>query len=183
MGIIYIVLIFFISIFGHFDTQEKADIAIVLGNKVNKDGALSKRLKARLDKSIELYFNKQVDHLLFSGAIGKEGLSEAHIMKDYAIKNGVLNNHILLDQKGYNTNETAKNSYKILTRKKLKNAIIITQHYHVFRTAIAMQKYGVPIIGSVHPNFYEFRDLYSLTREIFAIIKYLIIYQFNKKSI
>lgn len=43
---------------GFNDNNLKADIAVVLGNKVNTDGTLSERLKARLDESIHLYNNK-----------------------------------------------------------------------------------------------------------------------------
>lgn len=40
---------------GLSDTGSRADIAVVLGNKVNEDGSLSDRLRARLDKAVELF--------------------------------------------------------------------------------------------------------------------------------
>jgi len=50
----------YITIDGLTDKQTNSDVAIVLGNRVNEDGTLSERLKARLDKSIKLY-QKQKD--------------------------------------------------------------------------------------------------------------------------
>ncbi len=44
-----------ISIDGLTDNVKKSDCILILGNKVNKDGALSARLQSRLDKGLELY--------------------------------------------------------------------------------------------------------------------------------
>jgi len=172
IAVSYFISMILISIYGHIDTEARADIAIVLGNKVNKDGTLSDRLKARVDRSIELYTKKQVKYLLFSGGTGKEGLDESDEMMKYAIKKGVKKNHIITDSNGYNTKLTAENSSKILKENGFKNIIIVTQHFHVFRTKLAMDHYGIEIVGTAHPNFYEMRDIYSLFREILAIIAY-----------
>ena len=175
VGIIYSISMILISIYGHIDTKDRADIAIVLGSKVNKDGTLSDRLKARMDRSIELYTTKQVKHLLLSGGTGKEGFDESIKMMEYAMEKGVKKDHIITDSNGYNTRQTAENTSKILKENRLKNVIIVTQHFHIFRTKLAMKAYGIEIIGTAHPNFYEMRDIYSLFREILAIIKYSII--------
>ena len=175
VGIFYSISMILISIYGHIDTKDRADIAIVLGSKVNKDGTLSDRLKARMDRSIELYTTKQVKHLLLSGGTGKEGFDESIKMMEYAMEKGVKKDHIITDSNGYNTRQTAENSSKILKENRLKNIIIVTQHFHIFRTKLAMEVYGIEIIGTAHPNFYEMRDIYSLFREILAIIKYSII--------
>jgi len=50
----------YIIIDGLSDSGEKADIAIILGNKVNEDGTLSVRLEKRLETGIELYKNQRV---------------------------------------------------------------------------------------------------------------------------
>jgi len=174
-GIIYAISMILISIYGHIDTKDQADIAIVLGSKVNKDGTLSDRLQARMDRSIELYTTKQVKHLLLSGGTGKEGFDESIKMMEYAMEKGVKKDHIITDSNGYNTRQTAENASKILKENGLKNIIIVTQHFHIFRTKLAMEVYGIKIIGTAHPNFYEMRDIYSLFREILAIIKYSMI--------
>ena len=81
-GITCFISMILVSIYGHIDTKDRADIAIVLGSKVNKDGTLSDRLKSRMDRSIELYKNKQVKHLLLSGGTGKEGFNESSKMME-----------------------------------------------------------------------------------------------------
>ena len=180
VGIFYSISMILISIYGHIDTKDRADIAIVLGSKVNKDGTLSDRLKARMDRSIELYTTKQVKHLLLSGGTGKEGFDESIKMMEYAMEKGVKKDHIITDSNGYNTRQTAENTSKILKENRLKNVIIVTQHFHIFRTKLAMEVYGIEVIGTAHPNFYEMRDIYSLFREILAIIKYSIINEIQR---
>lgn len=66
----------YITIDGLNDKKTNADVAIVLGNKVNEDGTLSERLKARLDKSLELYNQNRVKIIIVSGGLGKEGFWE-----------------------------------------------------------------------------------------------------------
>lgn len=68
------------------ETGQQADMTGVFGNKVNEDGTLSPRLKARLDKCIELYRKKQAKNILVSGGLGKEGYWEGTEMKKYLIK-------------------------------------------------------------------------------------------------
>ena len=50
-----------------------ADIAVILGSKVNEDGTLSERLKKRLECGISLYHNGRAKKLMVSGGLGKEG--------------------------------------------------------------------------------------------------------------
>lgn len=50
----------FITFDGLKDNGNNANVAVVLGNKVNEDGTLSNRLKARLDCSIHLIKYKRV---------------------------------------------------------------------------------------------------------------------------
>ena len=87
----------YIIIDGHSDKQTKADVAVVLGNKVMEDGTPSPRLQARLDKSIELYNNQRVKWIIVSGGLGKEGHWEADIMKQYLIQNQIPETAILVD--------------------------------------------------------------------------------------
>jgi vancomycin permeability regulator SanA len=58
---------------GFSDDGKKADVALALGNTVNKDGSLSPRLKARLDCSLNVFKNKRCNYVLVSGGLGKEG--------------------------------------------------------------------------------------------------------------
>ena len=114
LGIWFLAHSIFIIFDGFNDKNTKADVAIVLGNKVNEDGTLSDRLKARLDKSIELYKNGRVKKIIVSGGLGKEGFWEANEMKKYLIENQISSQNIIVDNFGNDTEKTVENSIKIL---------------------------------------------------------------------
>ncbi|MCC6373060.1 MAG: YdcF family protein, partial [Bacteroidia bacterium] len=58
---------------GLTDENLRADIAVILGNTVKKDGTLSERLKKRMECGLQLYRTGRVKKILVSGGLGKEG--------------------------------------------------------------------------------------------------------------
>jgi len=79
----------YITIDGLRDAGTTADIAVILGSKVNEDGTLSERLSKRMECGLMLYRTNRVKKIVVSGGYGKEGFYEGDKMKDYLIKNGV----------------------------------------------------------------------------------------------
>ena len=161
----------FITIDGLHDLHQKADVAIVLGNKVNEDGTLSPRLKARLDKSLELFNQKRIQAVIVSGGLGKEGFWEAEKMKEYLLKNRIPTEEIIVDNLGNDTEKTVKNSIRIMNRLDFKSAISVSQYFHQTRTKKLFKKNGFENIESASPEYFEFRDFYSIFREFFAYYK------------
>jgi vancomycin permeability regulator SanA len=78
-----------IVIDGLTDDNVGSEVGVIFGNKVNPDGSLSERLKARLDKGIEMYRDSLVRILFVSGGLGKEGHYEGTKMHEYLIENGI----------------------------------------------------------------------------------------------
>src|SRR5580704_13458675 len=74
---------------GLCDDLGKADVGLVLGSKVESDGTPSARLRARLDRTLELYRAGYFPAVIVSGGIGKEGYDEAAVMRDYLVARGV----------------------------------------------------------------------------------------------
>src|ERR1044071_5996210 len=79
------------------DDIHTADVAVVLGNTVETDGRPSARLRARLDKAVELYRGGLFRHVIVSGGVGVEGFNEAEVMKSYLISQGVPEGSIVAD--------------------------------------------------------------------------------------
>ncbi|MFD0587251.1 YdcF family protein [Paenibacillus sp. GCM10027627] len=170
----FIVHTAFVIIDGLNDELKPVDVAVVLGNKVEFNGQPSKRLKARLDKSVELYNEGYFSFIIVSGGIGKEGFDEAKVMKSYLIDKGVREEHIKEDNNGYNSYMTAQNSSKIMNELNLKSVMVITQYFHVSRTKLAFKKMDIHEVYSAHARIFEGRDFYSIIREFPAYYKYLI---------
>ena len=157
---------------GLTDEISPCEFAVILGNKVNKDGTLSYRLKARVDRGLELYNSGTVNIIIVSGAKGKEGHFEGTKMYEYLIKHGVPKKDIIIDNEGNNTNASAENFKKLYPN--AKSVIVVSQYYHISRTKLAFQKAGINRVFGVHCNYFEISDFYSIFREYFGYYKYLI---------
>lgn len=170
----FVVHCFYITYDGLYDKKQNAEVAIVLGNKINEDGRPSPRLKARLDKSVELYNDKRIKEILVSGGRGKEGFWEANEMKKYLVAQNIPSEKILVDNYGDDTEKTVKNSIRIMDSLDYNSAISVSQYFHQTRTKALLKKSGFKNIESASPNYFEFRDIYSLFREFVAYYKEVI---------
>ncbi len=151
-----------------------ARVAVILGSKVNTDGSLSDRLKARLDRGLQLYTDSMVTQLYVSGGLGKEGHYEGTVMKEYLQSKGVPGNSIKVDNNGVNTRSTALNFTKDYPS--VSSAIVVTQYFHITRCKLAFRQVGVKNVKGVHCDHFEWRDPYSAFREFLGFYKYLFSY-------
>lgn len=158
---------------GLSDEINTADVAIVLGSKVEESGLPSARLRARLDKAIELYRQGLFPHVIVSGGVGSEGFDEAAVMKSYLVEQGVPENRIYIDSQGMTTHLTARNAAQLMKQNGWRSALVISQYFHISRTKLALRRYGVAPVFSAHAEFFEMRDLYSIAREVFGYGGYL----------
>jgi vancomycin permeability regulator SanA len=159
---------------GLTDEIAVSDIAVVLGSKVETDGMPSERLKARLDKTLGLYEKGWFPRIIVSGGMGKEGYDEALIMRSYLVEHGIPEENVIVDSSGKNTYFTAKKSARLMTTHGWKSALVISQYFHISRSRLALQRFGVPHVYSAHADYYEIRDIYSLGREVIAYAYYLL---------
>ncbi|MEP7218001.1 MAG: YdcF family protein [Bacteroidota bacterium] len=162
-----------IVVYGLSDTIAVADVAIIPGNTVQRDGTPSARLAARLDRAIELYRGKNIKDMIVSGGIGEEGFNEAAVMKQYLVAHGIPEDHVYPDSNGLTTYHTARNSVAIMKLHGWTNAIVVSQYFHIPRTILAMERSGISPVYSAHANYFEPRDIYSTLREVPGYIDYL----------
>ncbi|MCP4520113.1 MAG: YdcF family protein [Cytophagales bacterium] len=160
----------FTTIYGVYNHENQSCYGVVLGNKVNEDGTLSMRLKARLDKALDLYNRKLIDTLVVSGGLGKEGFWEAEKMKMYLVAHNVSKSKIIVDNYGNTTWLTGRNCLNLLDH--ARSVVVISQFYHVRRTVLCFEKWGFQDVCGASPTYFEWRDFYALFREFFAIYSY-----------
>ena len=153
---------------GLTDEKKSADIAVILGNKVNPDGTLSKRLLKRLERAIDIYNAERVDLLIVSGGFGKEGHYEAEVMKNHLVNSGVPERDIVVDNYGINTRATVDNTLALQDSLKFRSVIVVSQYFHLTRTKKLFRNRGIAEVSGVSPQYFEFRDVYSLMREFVA---------------
>lgn len=158
------------------ETRE-ADIAIVLGSKVNEDGYPSLRLKSRLDEAIKLKKLGLIHKIFVSGGYGPEGYPEGTVMKNYLIIQGIEHDAIIVDNYGNNTHLTMENFMVEHAHNTFESTIIISQYFHLSRSKLALKQLGFKgDIYTAHAHFFEWRDVWSIIREFFAYYAYLFVY-------
>jgi hypothetical protein len=155
------------------DRTGTAEVALVLGSKVELDGRPSARLQARLDKTLELYRAGCFPWVIASGGVGKEGYDEAAVMRDYLVAGGIPADRVILDSAGNTTWLSALNTAGILQQRKMSQVLVVSQYFHLPRARLALQRFGVKTVYSGHPDFFEWRDLYSAPREFLGYLSYL----------
>lgn len=159
---------------GLTDDIQAADVAIVPGNTVEKDGHPSERLRARLDQTVALYRQGLFPEVIVSGGVGSEGFDEAEVMKRYLIENGVPEVRIHVDSEGATTYLTAKNAARIMREKGWQSAMVVSQYFHVPRMRLALLRAGITPVFSAHARYFELRDIYSIPREVVGYGAYLL---------
>lgn len=158
-----------VAVSGLRDHLAPADAIVVLGNTVAPDGTPSARLRGRLDAALAAYRQNAAPLLIVSGGTGKEGFDEALVMADYLVAQGVPRAAVLADSAGIDTAATALNVARIGRERRIRSVIVATQFFHVPRTRLALSLAGLEVVGSVHANYFEARDAYSLAREVVAL--------------
>jgi vancomycin permeability regulator SanA len=156
------------AIDGLIDRKENADLALILGSKVNEDGTLSTRLEKRLDCGLGLYQDHRVPKLIVSGGNGKEGFREGDKMREYLLKKGVPDSCIIVDNEGNNTTQSVQNTLFLQPSLHYSKVIVVSQYYHLTRAKMLFRKLGLRDVDSASPYYFEWRDIYSLLREFAA---------------
>lgn len=107
---------------------------------------------ARANQAIDLYKNGWSHLLFFSGAAqDKTGPSNAAVMKQLAIKAGVPENSIYIDENAETTQQNAAKTQATFNDMGIKKIILVTSGYHQRRASLEFNKLtsGMTILN--HP--------------------------------
>jgi vancomycin permeability regulator SanA len=162
-----------IAIYGLCARPAVADVAIVFGNTVERDGTPSRRLAARLEAAQRVYRDGRVHALFVSGGIGREGFDESRVMRDWLVGHGVPDSCVVRDSLGANSARTAAHARAWMDAHAARRADVVTQYFHVARATLACRAAGIDVAGAAAPAFFELRDTYSLARELVGLPVYL----------
>ena len=112
------------------------NIVVILGNRLNNDGSMSKELYERLELGIETFYNTNSDYLCITGgkANFKAGLSEASQMYSYLIEHDFPENKIIVEDKSLTTRGNARLLHRILKEEQIEKIYLVSSKYHFFRT-------------------------------------------------
>lgn len=108
---------------------------------------------ARTQSAIDLYQHGWADLLIFSGAAyDKSGPSNAEVMRRQAVRQGVPEQDVIIEQTSENTTENASNTADIIARHNISSAILVTSSYHQKRTLLEFQAVAPEVDFRSHPS-------------------------------
>ena len=121
-----------------------ARVAIVFGAGLLRNGQPTPVLRDRVAAAADLYFAGKVEKLLMSGDNRVASHNEPGAMRDYAIRLGVPATAIVLDYAGRRTYDTCYRASAIFG---VKEAVLVTQRYHLPRALFTCNQLGVRSSG------------------------------------
>jgi SanA protein len=122
------------------------DAVLVPGASVYRSGKLSPVLKQRMDAAV-LYLNSHAGvKLLVSGHSIPGGYDETRAMAEFARRQSVASENILIDDKGRSTYVSMLNCRRKFGFRKL---LIVSQDYHLPRALFIAERMGMDAFGLV----------------------------------
>jgi len=150
-------------------TVSTQKVALVFGAGLTKSGEATPILKDRVETAVQLYNAGKVKKLLMSGDNRFVNYNEPKAMRQYALELGVPDADIVLDYAGRRTYDSCYRAKAIFG---VKDAILVTQKFHLPRALFLCNMLGVNGIGVAADNFrYQKRSLlYWNMRELPATV-------------
>ena len=162
--------------FGKTDYRRQADAIVVFGARAYADGRLSDALADRVRTACDLYHHGFAPKLIFSGGPGDGAIHETDAMKNFAIAAGVASADIILDQHGFNTQATVRNTAPIFHTHRLDRILCVSHFYHLPRIKLAYQRAGINVYTVPARESYLLGSLpIFMAREVAALTKYYFI--------
>ena len=143
----FVVYSVFIQIMPH---RMNCNYVIIHGCGLADGERLTRLLSDRVDKAVEIYGKCRIKPVIIpSGGRGSdEKLSEAQAMKDYLVKHGIPEDHIVLEDRSATTRENLINSKKIIdAREGGKKTVLVSSNYHIYRCLRLAREAGLKCTG------------------------------------
>lgn len=111
-------------------------------------------LRLRLERAVLLLKEFPAMPVVVSGwQASDEVISEAQAMKDYLIRQGIPDDRILVEPRGYDTIRNFEYSAEVLKLHRLSNdVIIVTNNFHSFRSNAIARSLGLKPVSAPAPS-------------------------------
>lgn len=145
-------------------------VAIVFGAGLRGDGTPSPFLEQRLDLGAELWRTHRVRALLVTGDNGSSRHDEPAAMKAYLVLHGVPAADVVIDDAGFSTYDSCYRAKAVFG---VKDAVVVTQGYHLPRALFTCRRLGIDAVGLGGSELGAFRGKtvnYTM-REVLSSVK------------
>ena len=143
-------------------------VAVVFGAGITPDGRPMPALADRVWTAAQLYHAGKVEKLLMSGDNRFVNYNEPEAMRQYALSQGVPDEHIVLDYAGRRTYDTCYRADYVFD---IEDAILVTQWFHLDRALYTCDRLGIDAVGVAADRRDYFEARFWWLREVAAVTK------------
>jgi len=149
---------------GERDQAAKADAIIVLGAAAY-DAKPSPVFQERIRHGLDLYDAGYAPLLIFTGGYGGSGarFSESQVARRYAVKQGVPESAILIENQSRNTVQNLVEAKRLMDERGLHRVIIVSDPLHMARALRLSKAMGIDALASSTPST-RFRSFHTSWR-------------------
>jgi vancomycin permeability regulator SanA len=122
-----------------------APVGIVFGAAVSEQRSGS-YLKPRLDTAVALFKRGAIVSVLVSGDSTPPNDDEVSVMRRYLEDNGVPDERIIVDPRGFDTDDTCRRAHD---RYRVARALLVTQDFHVGRAVALCRAWQIDAFGVI----------------------------------
>jgi uncharacterized SAM-binding protein YcdF (DUF218 family) len=143
------------------DKPAPADAIVVLGAPLRPDGRLSDVLEERVRAGVELWQRGLAPLLCMSGGRGpgvRAEIAEADAMAARARELGVPAAALVIEGESANTSKNAKNIAMILGSRGARRVLLVTQPFHLRRSAMWFRRAGLEVNGYWIADSLQYRE-------------------------
>jgi uncharacterized SAM-binding protein YcdF (DUF218 family) len=159
---------------GTTDQGEHADVIVVLGASLSRDGTPNPALSRRSEHAAVLWKDGRAGKVLCTGGVGRQlrlARSEADACLEILLRAGVPRAAVILEETSRSTEEQVANIRTLMAGHGWTRATLVSDSYHVFRARYLVRRMGFDVAlspvpaSTVGPAFYA----YSVVREVAAL--------------
>ncbi len=118
--------------------RETFDAIVVCGCRVHRDGRASPALARRARLAAALHRRGLAPILVTTGGVGTPPPSEARAAAEIAMREGVPEHAIVLEERSTSTEENAREAARLVDAQRV---LVVTDAYHVFRAERVFRRY------------------------------------------
>ncbi|MBC8171805.1 MAG: YdcF family protein [Anaerolineae bacterium] len=158
--------------YGEQDQTQTADVIIVLGSGLRRDGRPGAALSRRSAHAAELWQEGYAPVILCTGGQGQgQATTEAAGCRDVLLTNGVPANVIHLEAQSRSTEENALFSHVMMQEQGWEDALLVTDSFHMLRANWIFNAEGIVNYPAPVPLNQLLKRTYftGLGREIIAL--------------
>ena len=128
---------------GARDEARPADAIVVLG-AAQYVGRPSPVLRARLDHAVELWKRGLAPRVVLTGGTGAgDTTSEAAVGRRYALRRGVPDSAIVLENRGRTTSESMRAVAGYMETRPSARVILVSDPFHMLRLSVLARRFGL----------------------------------------